>query len=161
MPDLDRIKRSLASFIDAIMSRVDYHAMYPAKVVSQSGTTVDVVVDDARFGSITKVPLRTFAPDVVITVSPNARVLIGFENGKPSEPYAALWQSGAIVSVAIAGDTDAAALASRVDQLELAVTSHTHSGVTPGGGSTATPTYAPGVLPPAAGYASTKLLLGS
>lgn len=160
MPDFDRMKGALAAFIDAAMSRVDYHALYPAKVVSQSGTTVDVVVDDARFGSITKVPIRTFAPDVVVTVSPNARVLIGFEGGSPQAPYASLWQSGAIVSVAIAGDTDAVALASRVDALELAVTGHVHTSAAPGS-PTSTPTYSPTALPPPLGYASTKLLIGS
>lgn len=157
---MDRIKRALADFVDAIMSRVDYHALYPAKVVSQSGTLVDVVVDDTRFGSLTKVPIRTFAPDVVVTVSPNARVLIGFENGKPDQPYASLWQSGAIVSVAIAGDTDAVALASRVDALELAVTGHVHTSAAPGSPTT-TPTYNPTALPPPLGYASTKLLVGA
>jgi hypothetical protein len=113
--DFDRIKDALARFVREVMSDVDYHAMYPARVVSQSGQTLDVLTDDARFGSLTGVPIRTFAPDVEITVQPNARVLIGFENGKPTAPYAAFWESGAIVSIAIAGDTDAAALAAKLD----------------------------------------------
>lgn len=159
MAEYDRIKGALARFIRDVMSGVDYYALYPAKVVSQSGQTVDVVTDDARFGSITGVPIRTFAPDVEITVSPNARVLVGFEAGDPSMPYAALWQSGAIVSVAIAGDTDAVALASRVDALELAVTGHVHTCAAPASPSS-TPTYSPTALPPVDGYASTKLLLG-
>lgn len=155
MPDYDRIKGALARFVDAVMSRVDYYAMYPAKVVSQSGTTVDVVVDDARFGSITKVPLRTFAPDVVITVQPNARVLIGFENGSPSEPYAALWQSGAIVSVAIAGSSD------KVGRDSLIVAELNAIAATLGTGSNGAGAVAFGTpyIPPST-VGSTKLLLG-
>ena len=156
---MDRIKRALADFVDAIMSRVDYHALYPAKVVSQSGTTVDVVVDDTRFGSLTKVPIRTFAPDVVVTVSPNARVLIGFENGKPDQPYASLWQSGAIVSVAIAGDTDAASLASKVDALFGAIA--TTTAVPNDGGAAIILSVNNELIAQGNTVASTKLLIGS
>lgn len=155
MSDLDRIKGALATFIDTIMSRVDYHALYPARVVSQSGTVVDVVVDDARFGSITKVPLRTFAPDVVVTVQPNARVLIGFENGKPSEPYASLWQSGAIVSVAIAGSTD------KVGRDSLIMAELNAIATTLGTGSNGAGTVAFGTpYVPGSSVGSTKLLVG-
>lgn len=153
---MDRIKRALGDFVDAIMSRVDYHALYPAKVVSQSGTLVDVVVDDTRFGSLTKVPIRTFAPDVVVTVSPNARVLIGFENGKPDQPYASLWQSGAIVSVAIAGDTDAAARDTLI-VAELNAIATTLGTGSNGAGAVAFGT--PYVPPSTVG--STKLLVGA
>lgn len=156
---MDRIKRALADFVDAIMSRVDYHALYPAKVVSQSGTLVDVVVDDTRFGSLTKVPIRTFAPDVVVTVSPNARVLIGFENGKPDQPYASLWQSGAIVSVAIAGDTDATSLASKVDALFGAIA--TTTAVPNDGGAAIILSVNNELIAQGNTVASTKLLIGS
>ena len=156
---MDRIKRALADFVDAIMSRVDYHALYPAKVVSQSGMLVDVVVDDTRFGSLTKVPIRTFAPDVVVTVSPNARVLIGFENGKPDQPYASLWQSGAIVSVAIAGDTDAASLASKVDALFGAIA--TTTAVPNDGGAAIILSVNNELIAQGNTVASTKLLIGS
>jgi hypothetical protein len=155
LAEYDRIKGALARFIRDVMSSVDYYALYPAKVVSQSGQTVDVVTDDARFGSITGVPIRTFAPDVEITVSPNARVLVGFEAGDPSMPYAALWQSGAIVSIAIAGDTDSSALTSKVDAEFVKVASALTAVSAGGGALTGANTYTAPVS-----VASTKLLLG-
>jgi hypothetical protein len=159
LAEYDRIKGALARFIRDVMSGVDYYALYPAKVVSQSGQTVDVVTDDARFGSITGVPIRTFAPDVEITVSPNARVLVGFEAGDPSMPYAALWQSGAIVSIAIAGDTDAAALAAKIDAVFDAF-----AGATPvaqDGGAAILAAFIAEWTAQGNTVASTKLLIGS
>lgn len=166
---LDRIKGVIGRFIALVMRRVDYHALYPAKVVKQaSDGTLEVQIDDARFPSLTKVPIRTFAPDVVITVEANARVLLGFEGGSPAHPYASLWQSGAIVSVAIGGDADATSRASitddRLDALEQAhndfvtvFNAHTH--VAPMGGTT--PPASPGQsIQPGESTASEIVLIG-
>jgi hypothetical protein len=165
---LDRLKEALVGVVESILveladRRVDYRALYPGKVVKQaSDGTLEVRPDDERLGSsITKVPIRTPAPDIVITVQPGARVLVGFEAGKPSEPYASLWQSGAIVSIAIGGDTDAPALASKVDALEAAYNAHIHVTTATIGASATV-----GVLSPTTSqatgtpYGSTKLLLG-
>jgi hypothetical protein len=159
---LDRLKEALVGVVESILveladRRIDYRALYPGKVVKQaSDGTLEVRPDDERLGSsITKVPIRTPAPDVVITVSSGARVLVGFEAGKPSEPYASLWQSGAIVSIAIGGDTDAVATASAVTA-ELQLVAAALTAVSAGGGSvTGANTYTtPGNV------ASTKLLIG-
>lgn len=58
----------------------------------------------------------------------------------------------------VGGNTDAAALASRVDQLESAFLNHTHA-TTPAGPTTP-PTLNPGFPIPLAGYASEKLKVG-
>ncbi len=158
----DPIRAAFTGAVQRIMRRVDYFALYPARVVSQSGSdlTLDVQPDRDTIPPMSKVPIRTFAPDIEIRLSPGARVLVGFEEGDPRKPYAALWQSGALTSIAIGGSTDAAALAALVlDRLTAIKTSfdlHTHSGVTAGGGVTGVP-VAP--LPSPAPVASTKLLL--
>ncbi len=160
-PAGDPIRTALAAFVGRVMRRVDYHALYPARVVSQSGDdSLDVQPDDARMPPLQRVPIRTFAPEISIKVQLGARVLVGFEAGDPKRPYAALWQSGALISVALAGSSDAAALAAKVlTELQAVRTwanTHTHGGVTTGDGSTAiaTPMSAPQSV------ASTKLLLG-
>jgi hypothetical protein len=157
--DFDRIKGALARFIREVMSDVDYHALYPAKVVSQSGQTVDVVTDDPRFGSVTGVPIRTFAPSVEVTVVPNARVAIGFEAGDPSKPYAAWWEAGSLTSVAIAGDTDAAALAAKIDAVFDAFAAATP--VAQDGGAAILAAFVAEWTAQGNTVASTKLLLGS
>jgi hypothetical protein len=158
--EFDRIKGALERFIREVMSGVDYHALYPAKVVSQSGQTVDVFTDDPRFGSITGVPIRTFAPSVEIVVAPNARVAIGFEAGDPEKPYAAWWEAGSLTSIAIAGDTDAAALAAKID-----ATINAFVNATPvaqdGGLAIHTAMKNEWTLNQGGTCASTKLLLGS
>ncbi len=161
---LDRLKEALVGVVESILvelaeRQIDYRALYPAKVVMQAADgTLDLKPDDARLGpSLTKVPIRTPAPDVVIKVQPGAYVLVGFEAGKPRAPYASLWQSGAIISMAIGGSTDAAALASKVDALEIAFNAHTHPFVATGAVS---PTSVPTAPSNNAPYGSTKLLLG-
>jgi hypothetical protein len=162
---LDRLKEALVGVVESILveladRRVDYRALYPGKVVKQaSDGTLEVKPDDERLGSsITKVPIRTPAPDIVVTVQPGARVLVGFEAGKPSEPYASLWQSGAIVSIAIGGDTDAASLASRVDAVIDAFTSA--APVAQDGGAALQTAVAAVWSAQGETTASTKLLLG-
>lgn len=159
MSEFDRIKGALGRFVREVMSGVDYLALYPAKVVSQSGQTVDVFTDDVRFGSITGVPIRTFAPQVEIVVVPNARVLVGFEAGDPRRPYAALWESGSLTSIAIAGSADAAALAARIDAVFNAF-----AGATPvaqDGGAAILASFITEWAAQGNTVASTKLLIGS
>ena len=162
--DTSPLRAALASFITRVMRRTDYHALYPARVVSQGvDDTIDVRMDDSKMPALSKVPIRTFAPEVVIKVTPGARVLIGFEAGDPRLPYASLWQSGAVVSVALAGNSDAAALAAlvlaRLTSIQSDFNSHTHlysPGPSPAA-ATATPVPVMGAPAP---VASSKLLLG-
>lgn len=154
----DPIRSALTSFVNRIMRRVDYHALYPARVVAQSGTgLLDLQPDDPKMPPLQKVSLRTFAPDTLILVPPGGRVLVGFEAGNPKLPYASLWGEGTFTSVAIAGNSDAVALASRVQLLENWAASHTHPFVATGASS---PTSVPTTPPNIGNYGSTKLLIG-
>jgi len=102
----DRFKRALEAFLLAVFARIDYLALYPAKVVSQNGDgSVDVQPDDARLPGMTSVPLRFGLPGLELKVTSGARVLIGFENGDPRRPVATAWEKDGFQSVAIGGGT--------------------------------------------------------
>lgn len=97
MPDFGRVAEHISALVEFFIgSRLDYHALYPAQVVSQNGDgTLEVLPDDERvrgFG-LGSVAIRTGAPGYKYTVSEGARCLIGFEAADPTRPYAALWDS--------------------------------------------------------------------
>jgi len=93
----DRIKGSLLAFLDSVIgSRIDYHALYPCTVAGQgAGGGLELLPDDARMrgAGLGDVPIRTGAPGYVYAVPVKSRVLLGFEAGDPSRPYASLWES--------------------------------------------------------------------
>lgn len=90
---LDRIRSALEAFIRQVTSRIDFLALYPARVVAQHPDgTLEVQPDDARLAGLARVPIRYGLPGVSATVEPGARVLLGFEGGDPSRPIATLWE---------------------------------------------------------------------
>lgn len=112
---LDRVKEGLAAFIRQVMSTVDYHALYSATLHAASNDGfVEVLPDDERIRGtgLQKVRLKHGLPGVAVKVEAGARVLIGFENGDASKPYAALWDPGSILEIAFDGGTKSLA---RVD----------------------------------------------
>lgn len=108
MSEFDRIKKHLAAVVESLVGRrLDYSAYYPAKVVRQSGETLEVRPDDARIAGngLAGVPIRHGLPGTRTTVAPGARVLIGFENQDPKKPFAALWDTNAaFVDIEIGGN---------------------------------------------------------
>jgi len=88
-----------------IVPSVDHLGCYAAKVVSQSGQTVDVTCDDVRIGTLSAVPLQLGIPGGEVTVAAGARVLIGWRGGNPSKPYATTWEAGASVTKLVANAT--------------------------------------------------------
>lgn len=105
MGEADRIRGALKKLLHSLCSRIDYLALYPARVVSQSGQAVDLRPDDPRFPALEAVPLNLGLPGVEVDVEPGARVLLGFAGGDPSKPRATLWESGAVRSMRVdAGD---------------------------------------------------------
>lgn len=113
----DRLKESFEAIIEAVLGRrVDRTALYPARVVAQAADgTLEVMVDDERFSSMTKIPIRTPFPETSVKVQPGARALIGWEGADPAAPYASLWQSGSLQELAIGNAPDFVALAGKVD----------------------------------------------
>lgn len=112
---------------------------YAAEVVSQAADgSLDLLPDDPRLRAqgLQSVPIRHGLPGVEVDVPSGERVLLGFDGGNPSQPYAALWHEGSVSAVRIGG-SDAVAMAAKVqlqlDTIQSAYDAHTHvapSGVT-------------------------------
>ena len=103
------MSEALARFIRWVMRDVRYHRMYPSTVQSQSsdGSTVDLLPDDPTIkgDGLQTVPLRHSLPGVVVKVPVGARIMLGFQDGSPGKPYAALWEPGQIESISFGGGT--------------------------------------------------------
>ncbi|HZL17171.1 MAG TPA: hypothetical protein VFG23_05450 [Polyangia bacterium] len=91
----DRMKTSFWALVKAALPRVDYYALRVARVVSQSKdlTTVDLLPDDPRFPSMAGVPLRV-TPGTSIQLGNGSTVLLGFSEGDPARPFAAILAGG-------------------------------------------------------------------
>lgn len=98
----DRTKASFEALVRSALPRVDYCALYPAKVVAQNADgTLELQPDDARFPGLSGIPLRLGLPGVSVKVSGGARVLLAFENGDPSRPTATLWEASGLTELII------------------------------------------------------------
>lgn len=101
---------NLRAIVLAIVGpRLDLLALYPARVVSQDGNRLDLVPESGRLAPCAGVPLRYGLPGVTATVPAGTRVLMGFEHGDPSRPYAALWEPGPVTALSVNGGASRAA----------------------------------------------------
>ena len=95
----DRLKTA-ARAISGLDPMVPYRYLYRAQVVSQSASNldqVDVRPDDPSVPEMAGVPLRHGIPGVQVQVRPGCHVVVGWANGEPNAPFAALWEAGADV----------------------------------------------------------------
>lgn len=104
--DSDRLKKALLGFFQSARAQddgIDFLACYPAKIVSQNASdfTLELIPEDPRLPSISKVPLRPAIPGLQIKVAPGGRALLFFEGGSPKAPAAALFQSSTLVELVI------------------------------------------------------------
>jgi hypothetical protein len=94
--DLDRLKAAFDQAVEYALPQVDYHALYATQVVAQNADgTLDLQPSRSDWPTQKKIPFRCGIPGVSITVNVGAQVLLGWVNGDPSNPYAALWPTGA------------------------------------------------------------------
>lgn len=92
------------SLIDLlVVPRLDPLALYPGRVVSQGDDgTLDIKPDAVKLGAgLAMVPIRHGLPGVTVRVRPGARVLLGFEGGDITRPFAALWEAGGLDSITV------------------------------------------------------------
>lgn len=70
-----------------------YARTYRARVVAQSGDSeeVDVRPEDPRLPDMAKIPLRHGIPGLRVQVELGSYLLVGWDNGRPDKPFAALW----------------------------------------------------------------------
>jgi len=110
---LGRFKASLASIIRAVMSEVDYHKPYPARVVVQDKDgTLQLKPDSDRIPGLTGVPIRYGVPGVTARVPPGARCIVEFENGDSRSPIVTAFEPGALIELSFDGGSRSVA---RVD----------------------------------------------
>jgi hypothetical protein len=106
MSALDRVKASFVALARGAHPTIDYLTLYRGRVLKQHDNLarVDVQPEDRRLPPMANIPLRTGVPgvDVRLRLQDEAGqsngaaplVLVGWENGRPDRPYAALWAAG-------------------------------------------------------------------
>jgi hypothetical protein len=85
---------------------IRYRCLYRGKVMAQSDGTVDVRPFDPILPDMAGIPLRHGVPGLSVTVSPGCTIQIGWDDGRPDRPFAALWSTDAsAVKVTLAATT--------------------------------------------------------
>lgn len=86
----ERVRGAFDRLVSRALPRLDFLARYEARVVAQSPAddTLELFPVDARIPPLSSVPLLVPAPGFRILVAPGARVLLGWDGGDPSQPYA-------------------------------------------------------------------------
>lgn len=155
MPQTERgIAAAIGALVDNAVAHVDLFALYEAQVIKQSGNTVDVQPKDSRLPGMSGVQLRHGLPAVSVTVAPGAFVLVGWDGGDPSKPYAALWGGGeTLTALSIGALADAVITKLDLTALINAISAATYVPWPLGVAGTPTPLV---FVPPAA-YGSTTV----
>jgi len=100
---------AIERLLSRLTRRVDYTALWPARVVAQQGNgSLDLVPDSPRVAPCQGVPYRTLR-GLSVDVAAGARVLLGYEGGDPAQPYALAWELGSATSVRVNGGSTRAA----------------------------------------------------
>lgn len=107
--DVGRLLAGLEKIVRRITRRVDYCALYPARVLSQNADgTLELAPESETLPAMQAVPYRTI-PGVALTVPAGSRVLLGFEDADPARPAALLWELGTVTRLAVNGSSIRAA----------------------------------------------------
>lgn len=127
-----RLRSALERVVRWVMRDTLYLGQYVCTVAAQNADgTLDVLPDDLRLraSGLQSVPIRHGLPGVEIEVPAGERVLLGFGDGDPRQPYCALWHEGQVTKVRIGG-SEAVALASLVAE-QLSALKDAISGAVP------------------------------
>lgn len=90
----DRLK-SAARSLQNLDPLIRYRCMYRGKVIGQSGQTVDVRPYDPLLPDMAGIPLRHGVPGLQVQVTLGCSIQIGWDDGRPDRPFAALWSTDA------------------------------------------------------------------
>lgn len=93
------MKQAFADLVGSFFPQIDYFAFYPGtlKAMSADKKKVDVDPDNKKLlPGMGSIRLKLGMPGATVDVEPGtgSRLLIGFEEGDPSKPYAMLWEQG-------------------------------------------------------------------
>ena len=102
----DRAKRSWQSMRDVQDPLWRYAPIYHAKLVAQSGDAdvVDVRPDDLTLPDMAGIPLRHGIPGLRVQVELGSYLRVGWDDGRPDKPFAALWDSSDVIKASIVAD---------------------------------------------------------
>ena len=104
-----RLTAAFDGMVRRATRRMDFHAVYPGRVVAQRADgTLDVVADSPDVQLPRAIRYRTL-PGLAVTVPAGTRVAVGFEQGDPARPYAGLWELGDVTHWKLDGGTHRAA----------------------------------------------------
>jgi hypothetical protein len=135
-----------------------YLGTYTAKVVRQAGDgTLDLLPEDSRLRGtgLQSVPILHGLPGCVVRVPNGERVLLAFDGGDPSKPYASLWHEGQVTSIELGGTLKVALaqlVKAELDKIQTAFDSHVHATA-----GTGTPSPPIPIIGPLSEVASQKL----
>jgi hypothetical protein len=92
----DRLKKAFKD-MQGVDPLIRYRCIYRAKVISQSGDLQKVGVRpfDSTLPDMDGIPLRHGVPGIKVQVIPGCTVQIGWDDGRPDRPFAALWSAEA------------------------------------------------------------------
>lgn len=96
----DRLKEA-ARNLQRLDPLIHYRCLYKAKVVAQSPTSpdkIDVRPFDSRLPDMAGIPIRHGVPGMHVQVQLGCTVDVGWEDGRPDQPFAALWGPEASVA---------------------------------------------------------------
>lgn len=126
------IRNGLERIIRWVTRDTMFLGQYTAEVSAQNADgTLDLLPDDLRLRAegLQSVPIRHGLPGVTVEVPAGERVLLGFDGGDPTAPYAALWHEGQVTSVSIGGSVYVAMsdlVDARIASIQSAFDSHIH-----------------------------------
>lgn len=103
----DRLKGPLRSIARRADPLALYRCMYSAVLKAQSANLlkVDVQPDDPLLPPMSNIPLRHGIPGLTVRLAAGAGLLVGWDNGNPTAPFAALWSNPSTTNAADAGGT--------------------------------------------------------
>lgn len=106
MTPTDRMKAALVAIVEAVIGpRLDLRAAYRCRVVLQHADgTLDVVPDNQKIPSLTKVPIRYGAPGESAKVRAGAYVFVEFLEGDASKPCVRGWESASVIERTVTAD---------------------------------------------------------
>lgn len=94
---------ALRSIVASLTTRIDYACLYPSKVVSvNADKTVDIRPENPKIPAMSSVAVRGLS-GIDVVVVPGAKMLLGFEGGDPSRPFAALQSWEGMQEVRVGG----------------------------------------------------------
>ena len=101
----DRIMQSIEMLVRRATRRIDYTILYPCTVLADHGDmTLDLQPDNTALPALTRIALWVGVPGLQVQVKSGAKVLLGFRDARPDQPYAALFGAGGLSTLTLSLD---------------------------------------------------------